>query len=59
MSWSSSIIYAYINSRLALVRDVVYTSFFEKPIGQILIEDENLKLIFSAEQEVILQLILQ
>jgi len=38
------------------VRDVVYTSFFEEPIGQILIEDERLNLIvFDAEQEVILQ----
>jgi hypothetical protein len=38
------------------IRDVVYTSLFEEPIGQILIEDENLKLIvFDAEQEVILQ----
>ena len=36
------------------IRDVVYTSFFEEPIGQILIEDENLKLIiFDAEKEVI------
>jgi len=38
------------------IRDVVYASFFEEPIGQILIEDENLKLvIFDAEQEVIVQ----
>ncbi len=38
------------------IRDVVYTSFFEEPIGQILIEDENLKLIiFDAEKEVISQ----
>ena len=38
------------------IRDVVYTSFFEEPIGQILIEDENLKLIvFDAEKEEILQ----
>lgn len=38
------------------VRDVVYESFFEEPIGQILIEDEKLKLIvFDAEQEVISQ----
>lgn len=38
------------------IRDVVYTSFFEEPIGQILIEDEDLKLIvFDAEQRVITQ----
>jgi hypothetical protein len=38
------------------IRDLVYTSFFEEPIGQILIEDENLKIIiFDAEKEVILQ----
>lgn len=38
------------------VRDVIYGSFFEEPIGQILIEDENLKLIvFDAEKEEILQ----
>jgi hypothetical protein len=38
------------------IRDVVYSSFFEEPIGQILIEDENLKLIiFDAEKEEILQ----
>jgi len=38
------------------VRDVIYDSFFEEPIGQILIEDENLKLIvFDAEKEEILQ----
>lgn len=38
------------------IRDVVYTSFFEEPIGQILIEDENLKvIIFNAEKKVILQ----
>lgn len=38
------------------VRDVVYESFFEEPIGQILIEDEKLKLIiFDAEQEIISQ----
>lgn len=38
------------------IRDIVYTSFFEEPIGQILIEDENLKIIiFDAEQEVILR----
>jgi hypothetical protein len=38
------------------IRDVIYTSFFEEPIGQILIEDENLKLIiFDAENEEILQ----
>lgn len=38
------------------IRDMVYTSFFEEPIGQILIEDENLKIIiFDAEQEVILR----
>jgi hypothetical protein len=38
------------------IRDIVYTSFFEEPIGQILIEDENLKLIiFNVEQEVITQ----
>ena len=38
------------------IRDVIYTSFFEEPIGQILIEDENLKLIiFDAEKEEILQ----
>jgi XisH protein len=37
------------------IRDIVYTSFFEEPIGQILIEDENLKLIvFNTEQEVII-----
>jgi XisH protein len=38
------------------IRDVVYSSFFEEPIGQILIEDENLKfIVFDAEKEVILQ----
>ncbi len=38
------------------VRDVTYRSFFEEPIGQLLIEDEDLKLIvFDAEQEVIQQ----
>jgi hypothetical protein len=38
------------------IRDVVYSSFFEEPIGQILIEDENLKLVvFDAEKEEILQ----
>ncbi len=38
------------------IRDVVYSSFFEEPIGQILIEDENLKLIvFDAEKEEVLQ----
>lgn len=38
------------------IRDVVYTSLFEEPIGQILIEDENLKfIVFDSEKEVILQ----
>ncbi|MBD1824335.1 XisH family protein [Cyanobacteria bacterium FACHB-DQ100] len=38
------------------VRDITYSSFFEEPIGQLLIEDEDLKLIvFDAEQEVIQQ----
>ncbi len=38
------------------IRDLIYDSFFEEPIGQILIEDENLKLIiFDAEKEEILQ----
>lgn len=38
------------------IRDIVYSSFFEEPIGQILIEDENLKfIVFDAEQEIILQ----
>ena len=36
------------------IRDLVYSSFFEEPIGQIMIEDEQLKLIvFSAEEECI------
>ena len=36
------------------IRDLVYYSFFEEPIGQIMIEDEQLKLIvFSAEEECI------
>ncbi|OLP16040.1 fatty-acid synthase [Leptolyngbya sp. 'hensonii'] len=38
------------------VTDVVFNSLFEEPIGQLMIEDENLKLIvFDAKQEVILQ----
>ncbi len=38
------------------VNDVVFNSLFEEPIGQLMIEDENIKLIvFDAEQEVILQ----
>jgi len=38
------------------IRDVIYNSFFEEPIGQILIEDENLKfIVFDAEKEVISQ----
>jgi len=38
------------------VTDVVFNSLFEEPIGQLMIEDENLKLIvFNAEQGVILQ----
>jgi hypothetical protein len=38
------------------IRDVIYSSFFEEPIGQILIEDENLKfIIFNAEKEIIVQ----
>lgn len=38
------------------VRDVVYHSLFEEPIGQILIEDEQLKIIvFNLEQEVIVE----
>lgn len=38
------------------IRDIVYSSFFEEPIGQILIEDENLKfIVFDAEKEEILQ----
>ncbi len=38
------------------IRDVVYDSFFEEPLGKILIEDEGLKLIvFDAEKEEILQ----
>ncbi len=38
------------------VNDIVFNSLFEEPIGQLMIEDENLKLIvFDAEQEVILQ----
>ena len=36
------------------IRDLVYSSFFEEPIGQIMIEDEQLKLIvFNAEEECI------
>lgn len=36
------------------IRDLVYSSFFEEPIGQIMIEDEQLKLmVFSAEEECI------
>ncbi len=38
------------------VNDVIFNSLFEEPIGQLMIEDEKLKLIiFDAEQEVILQ----
>ena len=38
------------------VRDVTYNSLFEEPIGQLMIEDEKLKLIvFDAEQAEILQ----
>jgi len=38
------------------IRDIVYSSFFEEPIEQILIEDENLKfIVFDAEKEEILQ----
>ena len=38
------------------VRDTTYESLFEEPIGQLLIEDEKLKLIvFDAEREVITQ----
>ncbi|MFM7450563.1 MAG: element excision factor XisH family protein [Leptolyngbyaceae cyanobacterium] len=38
------------------VSDFVFNSLFEEPIGQLMIEDENLKLIvFDAKQEVILQ----
>jgi XisH protein len=38
------------------VNDVIFNSLFEEPIGRLMIEDENLKLIvFDAEQEVILQ----
>ena len=38
------------------VRDVVYTSLFEEPIGQLLIEDQNLKiLVFNVEKEVIVK----
>jgi XisH protein len=38
------------------VRDVTYHALFEEPIGQLMIEDENLKLIvFDAEKEEILQ----
>lgn len=38
------------------VNDVVFNSLFEEPIGQLMIEDEHLKLIvFDPDQEVILQ----
>lgn len=38
------------------VNDVVFYSLFEEPIGQLMIEDEHLKLIvFDPDQEVILQ----
>jgi hypothetical protein len=38
------------------VRDVTYHALFEEPIGQLMIEDENLKIIvFDAEKEEILQ----
>jgi XisH protein len=38
------------------VRDVTYNSLFEEPIGQLTIEDENLKLIvFDGEQAEILE----
>ncbi len=38
------------------VNEIVFNSLFEEPIGQLMIEDEKLKLIvFDAEQEVILQ----
>ena len=38
------------------VRDITYESLFTEPIGQLMIEDEQLKLIgFDAKREVILQ----
>lgn len=38
------------------VRDITYESLFTEPIGQLMIEDEKLKLIvFDSSQEVILQ----
>ena len=38
------------------VSDMIFTSLFEEPIGQLMIEDEDLKLIvFDPEQEVILR----
>lgn len=38
------------------VRDITYESLFAEPIGQLMIEDEKLKLIvFDSAQEVILQ----
>ena len=38
------------------IRDVVYTSLFEEPIGQLLIEDQNLKIVvFNVEKEVIVK----
>ncbi|MEZ2237415.1 element excision factor XisH family protein [Microcoleus sp.] len=41
------------------VRDITYESLFEEPIGQLMIEDENLKLIvFDPNQEAIVKWIL-
>ena len=38
------------------VRDITYESLFEEPIGQLMIEDENLKLIvFDPNQEAIVK----
>ncbi|HAG81883.1 MAG TPA: fatty-acid synthase [Cyanobacteria bacterium UBA12227] len=38
------------------VRDITFNSLFEEPVGQLLIADENLKLIvFEAQNEVIVQ----
>jgi XisH protein len=41
------------------IRNITYESIFEEPIGQLMIEDENLKLIvFNSNEEVIVKWIL-
>jgi hypothetical protein len=44
------------HSLFLAVRDITYHALFEEPIGQLMIEDENLKIIvFDAEKQEILQ----